>query len=189
LGKSVHLKYPAKKYISDFGLPPDAITKIILKQTNRLSYHLGTISIGRKLTLKLREDVTSHPQNTKKFTDQTKKQLRRTASWVYQLKHCVRFLIKYSIKLHWVLKFNFQLQPLLKSQRNVNSSFELVNCNKKYNRRLLFAGVNYDLTQWFSTFYAATHFATQFNLTTPFRKFPVRHIKCSCVGKIEYYND
>jgi len=41
----------------------------------------------------------------------------------------------------------------------------------------------------FNLFYAATHFATQFNLTTPFRKFPVRHMKCSCVCTIENYND
>ena len=45
------------------------------------------------------------------------------------------------------------------------------------------------IQQWFSTFYAATHFATQFNLTTPFRKYPVRHMKCSCVCKIEKHND
>jgi len=29
----------------------------------------------------------------------------------------------------------------------------------------------------FNLFHAATNFATQFNLTTPFRKFPVRHIR------------
>ena len=38
-------------------------------------------------------------------------------------------------------------------------------------------------------FHAATHFATQFNLTTPFRKFPVSHMKCSCVCTIENHND
>ena len=38
-------------------------------------------------------------------------------------------------------------------------------------------------------FHAATHFATQFNLTTTFRKFPVRHMKCSCVCRIENRND
>ena len=38
-------------------------------------------------------------------------------------------------------------------------------------------------------FHAATHFATQFNLTTPFRKFAVRHMKCSCVCTIENRND
>jgi len=38
-------------------------------------------------------------------------------------------------------------------------------------------------------FHAAIHFATQFNLTTPFRKFPVRHMKCSCVCTIENHND
>ena len=38
-------------------------------------------------------------------------------------------------------------------------------------------------------FLAATHFATQFNLTTTFRKFPVRHMKCSCVCTIENHND
>jgi len=41
----------------------------------------------------------------------------------------------------------------------------------------------------FNLFRAATHFATQFNLTTPFRKFPVRHMKCSCVCTIENHND
>jgi len=41
----------------------------------------------------------------------------------------------------------------------------------------------------FNLFHAATHFATQFNLTTPFRKFPVRHMKCSCVCTIENHND
>ena len=41
----------------------------------------------------------------------------------------------------------------------------------------------------FNLFHAATHFATQFNLTTPLRKFPVRHMKCSCVCTIESYND
>ena len=41
----------------------------------------------------------------------------------------------------------------------------------------------------FNLFHAATHFATQFNLTTPFRKFPVRHVKCSGVCTIENHND
>jgi len=41
----------------------------------------------------------------------------------------------------------------------------------------------------FNLFHAGTHFATQFNLTTPFRKFPVRHMKCSCVCTIENHND
>jgi len=41
----------------------------------------------------------------------------------------------------------------------------------------------------FNLFHAATHFATQFNLTTTFPKFPVRHIKCSCVCGIENHND
>ena len=41
----------------------------------------------------------------------------------------------------------------------------------------------------FNLFHAATHFATQFNLTTPFRKLPVRHMKCSCVCTIENHND
>jgi len=38
-------------------------------------------------------------------------------------------------------------------------------------------------------FHAATHFATQFELTTPFRKFAVRHMKCSCLCTIENHND
>jgi len=46
--------------------------------------------------------------------------------------------------------------------------------------------------QWHPTFQAATHFAIQFNRTTPFRKFPVKTIckhrtslrhEVSCVGK------
>jgi len=37
----------------------------------------------------------------------------------------------------------------------------------------------------FNVFHAATNFATQFNLTTPFQKFPVSHMKCSCVCTIE----
>jgi len=41
----------------------------------------------------------------------------------------------------------------------------------------------------FNLFHAATHFATQFNLTIPFRKFPVRHMKCSCVCTIENHSD
>ena len=36
----------------------------------------------------------------------------------------------------------------------------------------------------FNLFHAATHFATQFNLTTPSRKFPMRHMKCSYVCTI-----
>ena len=40
----------------------------------------------------------------------------------------------------------------------------------------------------FNLFHAATHFATPFNLTTPFRKFPVRHMECSCVCTIENHN-
>ena len=41
----------------------------------------------------------------------------------------------------------------------------------------------------FNLFHAATHFANQFNLTNPSRKFPVRHMKCSCVCTIENHND
>jgi len=41
----------------------------------------------------------------------------------------------------------------------------------------------------FNLFHAGTHFATQFKVRTPFRKFPVRHIKCSCVCTIENHND
>jgi len=36
----------------------------------------------------------------------------------------------------------------------------------------------------FNLFQAATHFATQFNLLNPFRKFSVRHTKCNCVCTI-----
>jgi len=41
----------------------------------------------------------------------------------------------------------------------------------------------------FNLIHAATHFATHFNLITPFRKIPVRHMKCSCVCTIENHND
>ena len=41
----------------------------------------------------------------------------------------------------------------------------------------------------FNLVHAATHFATQFNLTTPFRKFPVKHMKCSCVCTIKNCTD
>ena len=41
----------------------------------------------------------------------------------------------------------------------------------------------------FNFFHAATHFATQFDLTTPFRKFPVRHMKCNCVCTTQNHND
>jgi len=37
----------------------------------------------------------------------------------------------------------------------------------------------------FNLFHAATHFTTQFNLTTP----SVRHMECSCVCTIENHND
>jgi len=40
----------------------------------------------------------------------------------------------------------------------------------------------------FNLFNAATHFATQFNQTIPFRKLPVKHMKCSCVCTIENEN-
>jgi len=33
----------------------------------------------------------------------------------------------------------------------------------------------------FNIFQVATHFETQFDLSTSFRNFPVRHMKCSCV--------
>jgi len=41
----------------------------------------------------------------------------------------------------------------------------------------------------FNLFHAATHFATQFNLTTPFRKFPIRRKKRSCICTVENHND
>jgi len=41
----------------------------------------------------------------------------------------------------------------------------------------------------FNLFHAETHFSTQFNLMTPFRKFLARHMKCSCVCTIENHND
>jgi len=51
------------------------------------------------------------------------------------------------------------------------------------NKALLFK------TVVFNFFHATTHSATQFNLTTPFRKFTVKHIKCSCVCTRENHND
>ena len=44
-------------------------------------------------------------------------------------------------------------------------------------------------TMVFKLFYAATDFATQFNLTNSFRKFPVRHMKCSCGCTTENHNN
>jgi len=41
----------------------------------------------------------------------------------------------------------------------------------------------------FNFFHTATHFTTQFNLTTPFQNFPVMHMKCSCVCTVENHND
>jgi len=38
-------------------------------------------------------------------------------------------------------------------------------------------------------FHASIHFSTRFNLTIPFRKYPVTHMKCSCVCAIENHND
>ena len=37
--------------------------------------------------------------------------------------------------------------------------------------------------------HASIHFATQFNLTTLLRQYPVRHMKCSWVCAIENHND
>jgi len=41
----------------------------------------------------------------------------------------------------------------------------------------------------FNIFQAATHFETQFDLSTPFQKVPVRHMKYNCVCTIENHND
>ena len=41
----------------------------------------------------------------------------------------------------------------------------------------------------FILFHAATHFGSQFNLTTLFQNFPVMHMKCSCACTIENHND
>jgi len=41
----------------------------------------------------------------------------------------------------------------------------------------------------FNIFQAARHFETQFNLSTPFQKFLVGHMKCNCVCTIESHND
>jgi len=64
------------------------------------------------------------------------------------------------------------------------------------------ANIFYCIDQWFlngkrvhfravvfSIFHTATHFATEFNLITPFQKFPVLHMECSCVCTIENHND
>jgi len=41
----------------------------------------------------------------------------------------------------------------------------------------------------FNLFHAATHFATQLNLTTPVQKCPDRDVKCSCVCTVENHKD
>jgi len=41
----------------------------------------------------------------------------------------------------------------------------------------------------FNIFHTATHLATRFNLTTPFQKIPVMHMKCSCACTIQNHND
>jgi len=41
----------------------------------------------------------------------------------------------------------------------------------------------------FNIFQVATHFETQFDLSTSFRNFPVRRMKCSCVCAIKNHND
>ena len=41
----------------------------------------------------------------------------------------------------------------------------------------------------FNLFHTVSRFATQFNLTTPFQKFPVMHMKCSRVRTIENHNE
>jgi len=48
---------------------------------------------------------------------------------------------------------------------------------------------SYDKAVVFNLFHAATHFATQFNLTTALRKFPVRRVKYSCVCTTENHDD
>jgi len=46
----------------------------------------------------------------------------------------------------------------------------------------------YVRTVVFHLFYTAAHFATQFHLTPSFQKFPVGHMKCSCVCTIENHD-
>jgi len=41
----------------------------------------------------------------------------------------------------------------------------------------------------FNLFHTATHLATRFNLTTPLKKFPIMHMKCSCACTIQNHND
>jgi len=61
-------------------------------------------------------------------------------------------------------------------------------------RRVTFATVAVTLGIYFTAmvfnlFRAATHFATEFDLTNPFRKYLVIHMKCSCVCTMENHND
>jgi len=41
----------------------------------------------------------------------------------------------------------------------------------------------------FNRLHTATHFVTQFNLTNPFQKFTLMHMKCRCVFTTENHND
>ena len=60
-----------------------------------------------------------------------------------------------------------------------NLKLPVVVC-RSYLKKAKNADVKFE-TVVLNLFHAATHFATKFNLTTPFRKFPVMHMKCSCV--------
>jgi len=64
----------------------------------------------------------------------------------------------------------------------------------KRQRRIIFPTVAVSLGIFFTAvvfndFRAATHFATKFDLTNPFRKYLVIHMKCSCVCTMENHND
>ena len=54
---------------------------------------------------------------------------------------------------------------------------------------LIFRGSLQSSPVVFNLFHGSIHFATHFNLTTLFRKYPVRHMTCSCVCAIENHND
>jgi len=75
---------------------------------------------------------------------------------------------------------------VVRCQLNVELEKEFVVICQNNLAALLFA------FSWFSTFFVkrvAIHFAIQRNLTTPFRRFPIRHMLCSSVCTIENHTD
>jgi len=72
---------------------------------------------------------------------------------------------KFNRHARFVLRFDLVTETVSISQDNLNNTADLYK-----NFASQFKPVVFNL------FHAATHFATQFTLTTPFRKFPVRHM-------------